>query len=56
MIGLILIICGAIGLWGTIFKTPLVESYFSITLKLLLIAVFVSFIFLGTGAIELKGA
>lgn len=56
MIGLILIVCGVIGLWGILFKTPVNIGYIGLIVQMLFIALFVFLIMFGVGAITLKGA
>lgn len=56
MIGLILIACGVIGLWGTLFKTPVNIGYIGLIIQMLFIALFVFYIMFGMGAITIKGA
>lgn len=49
MIGLILIVCGVVGLWGIIFKTPVNIGYIGLIIQMLFIVLFVFFIMFGGG-------
>lgn len=54
MIGLVIIVCGVVGLWGILFKTPI--DYIGLIIQILFIALFVFFIIFGVGTITIKGA